>query len=302
MDDSGVCDCLIVGGGPAGLTAAIYLARYLRKVTLIDAGESRARLIPESHNYPGFTNGISGPDLLERLRQQAGEYGATLQRGEVDSLRREGEGFVARYDNRQVFCRRVLLATGVVDESPELPGLRKLIARGAVRYCPICDGYEAMDQRIGVLGRMERACKKALFLRIYSRDVVLLPLDDPNKVRDDLRASLREAGIIVPATPLADIGQEGERIVAELRGGERIALSVLYPALGCDVRSALALSLGARCSDDGCIFVNDKQLTSIEGVYAAGDVVSDLDQISVAVGHAAIAATAIHNSLPPNYR
>src|SRR3954453_18374184 len=114
------CDCLIIGGGPAGLTAAIYLARYCRKVLVVDDGHSRAELIPESHNYPGFTGGISGSALLRALRDQAERYGAVLRHGRIGGLQTHGDGFVAACGNEQLSARRVLLATGIVDESPKL--------------------------------------------------------------------------------------------------------------------------------------------------------------------------------------
>ena len=116
-------DCLIVGGGPAGLTAAIYLARYRRKTRLIDSGESRAALIPESHNYPGF-RGIGGPDLLRRLRDQAVLYGAVLEQGRVSALTGDQDSvFIAECDDRQIHARFVLLASGLVDEAPQIEGL-----------------------------------------------------------------------------------------------------------------------------------------------------------------------------------
>src|SRR4051812_16607969 len=166
-------DSLVVGGGPAGLTAAIYLARYLRRTCVVDDGASRALLIPESHNYPGF-KGIAGPELLRRLRDQAAQYGAHFMRGRVDDLAREADTFVARIEDRQIMARCVLLATGIVDEKPAVQGLQDVGYRGAIRFCPICDGYEALDQPIGVPGPVKTACNKALFLRTYSADVMLL--------------------------------------------------------------------------------------------------------------------------------
>ena len=111
-------DCLIIGGGPAGLTAAIYLARYRRQALVVDAGESRAALIPESHNYPGF-QGIAGPALLERLRAQARRYGAELRRGTVSALARDGDVFTAVADGERLRARTVILATGLVDKKPD---------------------------------------------------------------------------------------------------------------------------------------------------------------------------------------
>src|SRR4051812_31906448 len=132
-------DCLIIGGGPAGLTAAIYLARYRRGTVLVDDGASRAALIPASHNYPGF-KGIAGPDLLARLREQASMYGAVLEHGRVTSLHAGDGGFAACTGDRDIVARSVLLATGLVDVSPDIEGLDSGIYAGAVRYCPICDG------------------------------------------------------------------------------------------------------------------------------------------------------------------
>src|SRR5687767_8383844 len=145
-------DCLIVGGGPAGLTAATYLARFRRSTLVIDAGESRAALIPTSHNYPAFADGISGPDLLDRLRAQASQYGAVLRVASVERLERLGREFIATVDQGgEVRAQTVIVATGIVDEKPNLPGMPQFIYRGRVRFCPICDGYEAMDRRIAVI-------------------------------------------------------------------------------------------------------------------------------------------------------
>jgi thioredoxin reductase (NADPH) len=295
-------DCLIIGGGPAGLTAAIYLARYRRSVLLIDDGHSRAALIPESHNYPGFTGGISGPDLLRNLRDQAQRYGAVLRHSRAEDLKLAADGFISVCDGQKVSARKVLLATGIVDEAPDLPGLRDAIYDGALRFCPICDAYEVTDQRVGVLGRIESAWKKAIFMRTYSRRITLLPTDDPKHVSDDIRSELRKAHIHLPEQPAIDVERKGELIEAVLRDGTRCEFEVIYPVMGCEVRSHLATALQARSNDIGCLHVDECQCTSVPGLYAAGDVVSDLHQISVGIGHAAIAATKIHNSLPHNFR
>ena len=301
--DDECADCLIIGGGPAGLTAAIYLARFRRRAVLIDAGASRAALIPESHNYPGFADGVSGDALLARLREQAERYGADLQHGRVHTLTLRSDGNLASGVNgRTVLARKVLLATGVVDESPALPSLREFIYRGAVRYCPVCDGYEAMDRRIGVVGPFARVLEKALFLRTYSPDVVLLPLEKDIALTDEQRGLLAAAELTAPAEPVADLIVSGETIIAIMASGARVELDILYPAMGANVRSELATALGAKANEQGCLIVDSHQRTSVPGLYAAGDVTVDLSQISVATGQAAVAATHIHNSLERNYR
>lgn len=292
-------DCLIIGGGPAGLSAAIYLARYRRTTRVIDADESRAALIPESHNYPGF-QGIGGRELLRRLREQALRYGAEIEAGTVAALKREDDGtFVAASSGRAVRARRVLMATGLVDERPPTEGLRAGIADGAIRFCPICDGYEAIDRRVGVLGSFATAGHKALFLRTYTRDLTVFITggDAPPALRQELGA----AGIALVLDPRR-VEASSDGVVVTASDGTRHALDMLYPAMGCDVRSELATTLGAACNDIGNLRVDDHQRTTVEGLFGAGDVVSDLHQLSVATGHAAIAATEIHNELKRNMR
>jgi thioredoxin reductase (NADPH) len=289
-------DCLIVGGGPAGLTAAIYLARYRRSVRMIDSGESRAALIPESHNYPGFA-GIGGRELLERLRHQARRYDAWIDTGLVSSLE-GGEGaFVAHMNESSCAARFVILATGLIDGRPRVGGMSEKAYPSAIRFCPICDGYEAMDKRIGVLGDAKSGAEKALFLRTYSRDVTLFPTDAEEPEIDRLKA----AGVKVAAAPVqTDAG--GDLVTVRTKDGGAYELDVLYPSLGCEVRSGLATTIGARCNGIGTLIVDDHQRTSVPGLYAVGDVVTDLHQLTVATGHAAIAATAVHHRLDRNWR
>jgi thioredoxin reductase (NADPH) len=293
-------DCLVVGGGPAGLTTAMYLARYRRNILLIDSGHSRAALIPQSHNYPGFS-GIAGPELLLRLREQAQAHGARFEPGEVRSVQRLGEArFLAEFNGRDVRTRCVVVATGLIDECPPVQGLTDLVGRGAIRFCPICDGYEAVDKRIGVLGTMQAAGKKALFLRTYSPHVSLFLTDDSD-FECVLRTQLAVAGIKLVRNPLR-MDQKDDRIVVVCENGESHLLDIVYPVLGCNVRSQLATNLGAKCTELGTLEVDAHQQTTVEGIYAVGDVVTDLHQLTVATGHAAVAATEIHNRLPANFR
>ena len=148
-------DALIIGGGPAGLAAAIYLARFRRRFLLVDAGASRASLIPTSHNLPGYPEGIAGDDLLAAERAQAERYGAELLRGRVCGVERGEGGFSARLEvsgekDREVSARFVLLATGIRDRRPGLPDEEDATRRGILRYCPVCDGYEATGRSVGV--------------------------------------------------------------------------------------------------------------------------------------------------------
>jgi thioredoxin reductase (NADPH) len=293
-------DCLVIGGGPAGLLAAVYLGRYRRSVQVIDAGESRAAKIPESHNYPGFF-GIAGPELLRRLNAQARKFGAELVSGRVMSLSKEGENFVASCSGVDVNARFILLATGLVDHCPPIEGQAPNCLSEAIRFCPICDGYEAIDRRVGVLGDIKAGGKKALFLRTYTKDVSLFLTDETNEDAGS-REKLIQADVRIVGH-LEQIYQATQRsVTVRTLRGESHEVDALYPALGCTVRSDLATGLGASPSEEGNLKVDDHQRTSIDGLYAAGDVVTDLHQLSVAFGHAAIAATDIHNKLPANPR
>jgi thioredoxin reductase (NADPH) len=290
-------DCLIIGGGPAGLAAATYLARFHRAVLLVDAGASRARLIPRTNNLPGFPDGISGPDLLDRLARQAARFDISAHVGEVESVERAEEGFVVRGYGIAARARTILLATGVVDRKPVLPDLDDLIARGLVRFCPVCDAYEASGRKVAVLGPLDHARKEAQFLCTYSADVTVLAIDGGEHA-----AHRTENGITILHDQPVAIAGDGARVQVRLRRGSRLDCDVLYAAMGTDVRSELAAQLGADRAETSCILVDPHQRTSIRGLYAAGDVVQELNQIAVAFGHAAIAATAIHNDLPRNLR
>jgi thioredoxin reductase (NADPH) len=293
-------DCLIVGGGPAGLLAAIYLARYRRHIQVIDAGDSRASKIPESHNYPGFF-GIAGAELLERLRAQARKYGALLTSGRVSSLRQRDGSFVATGADIEVQSKFVLLATGLVDHCPQVEGEIPNCPSEAIRFCPICDGYEAIDRRVGVLGDLASGAKKALFLRTYTRQVTLFAVADPGGT-EHMHEALAAANVAVFDEPRHIKLDAAGKVGIVMNDGTSHEIDALYPALGCAVRSDLATGLGASCTDDGTLLVDDHQRTTVQRLYAAGDVVTDLHQLSVAFGHAAVAATDIHNQLPENFR
>ena len=296
-------DCLIVGGGPAGLAAATYLGRFRRRVGVVDGGDSRAALIPLSHNLPGFPDGIPGPELLARQREQAARYGAAVTFGEVAALERAGRGFAAELrlpdgHVEEVRARTALICTGVLDIEPELPDVVGAIRRGLVRHCPICDGYEVIGQRVGVLGHDAAAAGEALFLRTWSDDVTLLTLGQPVSLEADVRARLDAAGVRVVEAPVTGVVVEAERIAALCtRDAEPHGFDTIYSALGTRVRSGLAARLGVRQDWNGSIHVDEHQRTSVPGAWAAGDVVCGLAQIAVAYGQAAIAATDIHRHL-----
>jgi len=293
-----ISDCLIVGGGPAGLTAAIYLARFRLSTVLVDAGKSRAAVIPCTRNHAGFPDGIAGSELLDRMRRQAVIAGAELHGDTVLELEVSDTGLIARTDAGSFRARTVLLATGVTNRSPEMaPDLHAAaLAAGRLRYCPVCDGFEVTDLPVAVVGSGARGVKEALFLRSYTQSVTLISNDPTHALTDAEREDLIAGGISVLDGPARDFQLEADGLSLSTANGRRVFASI-YPALGSDIQSDLARALGARVTDDGCVKVDAHQRTSLTGLYAAGDVVIGLDQISHAMGEAGVAATSIRNDL-----
>jgi thioredoxin reductase (NADPH) len=291
-------DCLIIGGGPAGLTAAIYAARFRLKVCLIDAGQSRAALIPLTRNHAGFPNGISGLALLERMREQAQKWGAALRDGAIHSLARRASGFVATWPGGEVAARAVLMATGVTNNRPDMSDdvHSAALADGRLRYCPVCDGFEVMDQDVAVIGTGARGAKEALFLRSFTDRVTLIAPDGAHVFDTDERCALIDAAVILADGPLETMALAPSGLRLQFGRATKVFESV-YPALGSTAHSELAAGLGAALTAEGCLKVDAHQRTSVEGLYAAGDVVIGLDQISHAMGEAGVAATTIRNDL-----
>jgi thioredoxin reductase (NADPH) len=295
-------DCAIVGGGPAGLTAAIYLARFRRRVVLYDRGGSRAALIPTSHNHAGFPEGIRGADLLERMGAQAAKYGAELRVGNVTEVRGAERDWRLTVPDGELTARTVLFATGVDNKHPEMDEAthRAALNTGQLRYCPICDGWEAGGEtfggRIGVVGAASHGVAEALFLRTYSPHVTLFTLEECELHEKD-RADLATHGVTWDPRPVTAYDFAENEVRLCFAEGEPAVVDTLYPALGSEPNIGLFEQLGLRTDDEGCIVTDRHQRLGLAGLYAAGDVVAALDQISVAMGHAAIAATTIHNDL-----
>ena len=291
-------DCLIVGGGPAGLTAAIYLARFHLRILVVDDGKGRAQSIPCTHNHAGFPDGISGRELVERMREQAQRYGAKIVDGYVTRLDQTDDGFEATWGSGQVTAKTVLLATGVKNRRPPMDEElhHDALVRGLIRYCPICDGYEVTDKKVGVIGSDSHGVAEAVFIRGYTPDVTLIAPDKALRLNEDDRGKLKLAQIDCVDGPAQAVAITDGCIVVETAEGT-YTFDSIYPALGSDVHCQLAEQVGARLNDQGCIGVDAHQRTSVPGLYAAGDVVIGLDQISHAMGEGGVAATTIRNDL-----
>ena len=292
-------DCLIVGGGPAGLTAAIYLSRFLLDIHVVDAGDSRAGWIPCSHNHAGYPAGINGKELLRLMREQAQKYGAKIETGRVTRLDKDEDGlFTAEWGAGPQRARSVLLCTGLTNRRPPMdPELHDdAMARGLIRYCPICDGYEVTDKKVGVIGSGKGGVGEAIFLRGYTADVTLIAPDSALDLAPEETERLQAAGVRMVDGPAEAVGVAGDCITVDTADG-LLTFDSVYPALGSDTHTQLAEMVGAELAEDGCILCDAKMRCSVEGLYAAGDVVHGLDQISHAMGEGGQAATTIRNDL-----
>ncbi len=295
-----IYDIIIVGAGPAGLTAALYAARFRRSALVLHDGTPRAGYIPLSRNVPGHEDGIAGAELLERMTRHAEASGAHLVEARVTAATRaEGLFHLTDADGVVRSARAVILATGVAMNKPPLDEEVHQAALDAhvLGYCPICDGFEHTGQRIAVLGCDISGAKEALFLSGYSDDVTLVPQRNVD-LNPDERRDLERAGIHILTDPVTRFEPTGREMRLHCEGrAAPLAFDVLYPALGSRPRNALAQQLGLEIEAAGTLATSSPFGTPIPGLYCAGDVVEGLDQISVAMGHGAVAATKAHNWL-----
>ncbi len=293
-------DIAIVGAGPAGLSAALYAARFCRSTRVLHDATPNAARIPLTRNAPGFEDGIAGPDLLQKMSRHASKFGAHLDEAHIASISRVGDRFeLASDDGRRWSARALILVTGLeLNQIPIDEALHeRAIQYGVLRYCPVCDGYEHRGQRVGVVGCDESGAREALFLRQFTSDVTLLPRRDVELTEREC-SDLARAGVQTITAPVMRYAPARDEMQVYVEGrAEPLAFDVLYPALGCRPRNALAAALGVPLTEGGNVHAGAPLGTAIEGLYCAGDLVDGLDQISVAMGQGAIAATRAHNWL-----
>lgn len=291
-------DCLVIGGGPAGITAAIYLARFHLKVRVVDAGDSRILWIPRTHNHAGYPDGVPGKELLDAMVEQARRYDVPIERGRVMRVERQDGVFVTDWGNGPVAARTILIATGIQNRRPQCDEALHdtALMGGQLRYCPVCDGYEVTDKRVGVIGTGGRGIAEALFLRSYTADVTVIESDGPIDLDGEDRERAADAGLVLVDGPATiEAIEDGKLIVRTAQGP--LQFDSVYPALGSDSNNTIAHALGAELANDACVVVDARQRTTVPGLYAAGDIVQGLDQISHAMGEGGVAATTIRNDL-----
>ena len=290
-------EVIIVGGGPAGLSAALLLGRCRRNVVVCDAGEPRNR---PSHGLHGFLghDGIQPRELLRIGREQLRQYDSVSIRDvAVTDVRRVDGGFeVALADGARLRARKVLLATGVVDHLPEIEGFEALYGR-SIHHCPYCDGWEHRDQPLAAYGRGESVVSLVRALLVWSRDVIVCT-DGPEGLSAEERRELDRYRVPVREEPIARIeGEDGvlRRIV--FAHGDPLPRQAMFFHHGQHTRFELAARLGCTFSEQGFIEGDDYQMTCVPGVYVAGDAVHDVQLAIIAAAEGVRAAFAINKAL-----
>ena len=290
-------DAVIVGGGLAGLSAAIYLGRSRRHTLVVDNGHSMARWEPAVENYLGFPQGLSGRSLLDRGRAQVQRFGARVIADEIVRIRRPSDTFLVEGSDDSYRGRRVLLATGLTHLLPDIPGADVCLGR-TVLFCKDCDAYRVQGKRIAVYGRRNEAARYALAMLAFSPSITIVT-NGQRPAWDPLyQAYLSEYGIRVRAEPVKElVHRDGTLQMVLFRSGEPCEVQAMFTTRGDVFHTALAEGLGAAEDAEGQLIVDADMRTTIEGLYAAGCVTPANCQMIIAAGQGATAAQAIDRDL-----
>lgn len=297
MDPSTSFDVVVVGGGPAGLSAALVLGRCCRKVLVVDAGNPRN---VRSHGVHGFISreGCKPAELLKITRSQLAPYAITIREGTVMNVSKEHDSAfrVELLDGSVGFSRKILLATGVVDRLPAIEGIDEFYGT-SVHHCPYCDGWEHSDGRIAVYGRGRGGTALSLMMKTWSRDVVLCT-DGTSRLRATERAALKQHGIDVYENKILRLeGTLGklERIV--FADGATLPRTALFFSTGNVQRSELPQAIGCTLTPKGSVRAGRDQRSSCPGIFVAGDAAEDSHYVIVAAAEGAKAAMHINAEL-----
>lgn len=297
MDTMELYDCIIIGGGPAGLNAAVVLGRCRRKVLVFDTGQHRNRYSHGMHNYL-TRDDILPADFLSLCYTELEKYSVQrLNKKIVKALRNEHGIFSVKDEHGTEYCaRKLLVATGLSDTVPQIEGFRECYGK-SVFHCPYCDGWEVRDQRLAVYARDKDGWELALALKCWS-DKVTLYTDGGKRLKPQQKAQLDESGIQVVALPVQRLAHEqGQLQSIVFRNGEAQACDALFFVNGYEQQCDLAEAFGCEMSKKGVIVTNRVQQTNIEGLYVAGDAARDMHFVVVAAAEGAKAGVTINKEL-----
>lgn len=296
MPESTHFDAVIVGGGPAGLSAALILGRCRRRVIVCDAGQQRNRWSRHMHGYL-TRDGIPPAEFLQLARRDLEPYDVKLCDNVVQAIRRDEDRFVVDLDSGlSITGRKVLLATGVRDRLPAFPGVQELYGI-SVHHCPYCDGWENRDRAVAVYSKGGRGFGLAISLKTWTEDVVLLT-DGPARFSAGERQQLVHAGVLIRRERVAGVdGEDGRLRQIRFVSGEPLARHAMFFSTPQDQSCELARSMGCEFSKKGAVQTSLLQETCVPGVYVAGDAARDVQLVIVAAAEGAKAGFAINTAL-----
>jgi thioredoxin reductase (NADPH) len=297
LDDPNQREVIIIGGGIAGLSAAIYLGRAERDTLVIDSGRSMAKAEPRVENYLGFPKGVGGGELLKYGRQQAKRYGVRFAKDEIkDALAKKG-GFVLQGRRKAYRTKRLLLATGIFHLPPRIPGVKECLGH-SMFFCKDCDGYRVRGKRIAICGANNEAVDYALGMLHYSACVIVATNGEKPRWSRKHAGWLKEYEIPVHPEKITGVEHHTCQVCAlKFKHGPRIKIDNIFTTRGDIFHTHLAESLGARLDSNGEIEIDQCLRTSVPRLYAAGCVTPANCQMIIAAGQGAAAAQAINRDL-----
>ena len=297
LDDPHTREVIVVGGGIAGLSAAIYLGRAQRDTLVIDSGDSMAKWEPEVQNYLGFADGVAGEELLKQGRRQAEKCEVKFVEDEIEQIQRENDVFVLRGKNATYRGKRLLLATGIYHLPPEIPGVKECLGH-SMFFCKDCDGCRVREKRIVIYGANDEAVEYALGMLLYSACVLVVTNGEKPHWSAQHAQWLQEYEIPVHGQRIVDVAHDDGQILAlHLEDGREVKIDCIFTTRGDVFHTELAEGLGAKLDPHGQIEVDRCMQTNVPGLYAAGCVTPANCQIVIAAGQGATAAQAINRDL-----
>ncbi|HEU0111894.1 MAG TPA: NAD(P)/FAD-dependent oxidoreductase [Flavisolibacter sp.] len=295
--NSELYDCIIIGGGPAGLNAAVVLGRCRRKVLVFDTAQYRNKQSHGMHNYL-TRDDILPSDFISICQKELEKYSVQLLHKKIISASKNEEGnFVAKDDEgRSYHSKKLLVATGLTDTIPPIPGFKEMYGR-SVFHCPYCDGWEVRDKKLGVYARNKEGWELALALKGWS-DFVTLYLDGKNKIKPDQEEQLKANKIPVVRLTFERLeGKDGQLQKIVFKNGEKQDCDALFFVNGYTQQCNLAEAFGCNINKKGVVVTNRFQQTNIDGLYVAGDASKDMHFVVVAAAEGAKAAVIINKEL-----
>lgn len=289
-------DCIIVGGGPAGLNAAVVLGRCRRKVLLFDTGSHRNRYSHGMHNYL-TRDDIPPSQFLDISRSEIKKYGVgLLKRKIVLAQKTEGVFHVKDEEGKIYHAKKLLIATGLSDKVPNIPGFKELYGK-SVHHCPYCDGWEARNKEMGVYARDKNGFELALALKCWT-DKVTYYVDGKNKLKPSEVETLSLNNVSIISYPIERLRAAGDKLKAIVfKNGESRKCDVLFFVNGYDQQCNLAQTFGCNMTKKGVVLTNRYQQTNVEGLYVAGDASRDMHFVVVAAAEGAKAGVIINKEL-----